>query len=102
MDALLLATKLRIPPLPPSAVRRSLLIDTLERGLPHHKLILLAAPAGYGKTTLLAQWARESRFPAAWLALDPEDDDPDRFLRYLLAAWERVRPDVRESPLGLL
>jgi ATP/maltotriose-dependent transcriptional regulator MalT len=53
MDTLLLATKLRIPPQPHRALRRARLIDALERAIPHHKLILLSAPAGYGKTTLL-------------------------------------------------
>ena len=60
------------------------------------------APAGYGKTTLLAQWAHTSSFRVAWLSLDEEDNDPDRFFRYLLAAWETVHPGIRESPLGLL
>ena len=69
---------------------------------PHYKLILISAPAGYGKTTLLAQWAQASRFPVAWLSLGEEDNDLERFFRYLLAAWENVQPGVRESPLGLL
>ena len=68
MDTLLLPTKLRVPPQPPRAVRRTRLIDALERDIPHYKLILLSAPAGYGKTTLLAQWAHASHFPVAWLS----------------------------------
>lgn len=102
MDTLLLATKLRIPTQPQRAVRRPRLLDALEQGIPHHKLVRLAAPAGYGKTTLLAQWAHASRFPIAWLAVGEEENDLDRFLRYLLAAWEQVQPGLRESPLGLL
>ena len=61
MDALLLATKLRVPPQPQRAVFRPRLIDALEHAIPHYPLVRLAAPAGYGKTTLLAQWAHASR-----------------------------------------
>ena len=102
MDALLLATKLRIPPLPRRAVRRTHLIDVLEQEVPQVPLIRLAAPAGYGKTTLLAQWAHLSRLPIAWLALDEEDNDLERFLRYLVAAWAELQPGVMDSPVGLL
>ncbi len=102
MDSFLLATKLRIPPQPHRAVRRARLIDALEHGIPDYKLTLISAPAGYGKTTLLAQWAQSSRCPIAWLSIGAEDNDIERFLRYLLTAWEEVQPGVRESPLGLL
>jgi LuxR family maltose regulon positive regulatory protein len=98
----LLTTKLRIPPPPHRAVQRDQLIDTLERGIPQYKLILLSAPAGYGKTTLLTQWAHASCFPIAWLSIDAEDNDLERFFRYLLAAWEQVQPGVGETPFGLL
>ncbi len=102
MDSFLLATKLRIPPQPHHAVPRARLLDTLERGIPDYKLILILAPAGYGKTTLLAQWAQSSRFSPAWLSVSQEDNDLERFLRYLLTAWEEVQPGVMESQLGLL
>ncbi len=102
MDNSLLATKLRIPPLPARVLQRRRLVDALERAIPRYKLVRISAPAGYGKTTLLAQWAQVSRFPVAWLSLGEDDNDLDRFLRYLLAAWEQVRPDIRNSPLGLL
>ena len=98
----LLATKTRIPLPPHRPVPRPRLIDTLERGIPHHKLILVSAPAGYGKTTLLAQWAHTSRFLVGWLSLDEEDNEIERFFRYLLSAWERVQPSIMESPLGTL
>ncbi|MGH2544366.1 MAG: LuxR C-terminal-related transcriptional regulator [Ardenticatenaceae bacterium] len=102
MEPSLLATKLRVPPRLEHVVGRARLTDALERGVPHYKLILLAAPAGYGKTTLLSQWAYASRFAVAWLSLSEEDNDLERFFRYLLAAWEEVQPGIRESPLGLL
>lgn len=102
MTSLLLATKLQIPPQPLHGVRRARLIDALERGIPHYKLILISAPAGYGKTTLLSQWAYASRFSTAWLSLSEEDNDLERFLRYLLTGWEKVQPGISESRLGLL
>ena len=102
MDSFLLATKLRIPPQPQHGVQRARLINALERGTLHYKVVLLSAPAGYGKTTLLSQWAFASRCPVAWLSLNEEDNDLERFLRYLLAGWETVQPGVSESRLGLL
>src|SRR5215211_4321415 len=102
MDLSLLATRLRIPPQTHQQVRRDRLVDDLEFHIPSYKLVLISAPAGYGKTTLLSQWARASRFPAAWLSVGKEDDDADRFLRSLVASWEAVQPDVGDSPVGLL
>ncbi len=102
MDTFLLTTKLLIPPQPYHAVRRTRLIDAIEHTIPHYKLVQVSAPAGYGKSTLLTQWARSSRFPVAWLSVSEEDNDHDRFLRCLFAAWEQVQPGIRESKLGLL
>jgi LuxR family maltose regulon positive regulatory protein len=102
MESNLLATKVRIPPQPHHAVQRPRLIETLEHGIPQYKLVLLSAPAGYGKTTLLAQWSHASRFPVAWLSLSEDDNDWERFFRYILAAWEEIDPSVKESTLGLL
>lgn len=102
MDSSLLATKLRIPPQPNHAMPRPRLIEALERGIRDYKLILISAPAGYGKTTFLAQWTHSSRFPIAWLSIGEEDNDIERLLRYLLTAWETIQPGVKESPLGLL
>jgi LuxR family maltose regulon positive regulatory protein len=101
MDTLLLATKLHIPPVR-HITRRERLVDALERNLPGHKLTLVSAPAGYGKTTLLADWAQTSQYPIAWFTIGQEDNTLDRFLRYLLAAWETIQPDVRHSPPGLM
>ena len=102
MASLLLATKLGIPPQSRHLVHRTRLVELLEREVPQRKLILVSAPAGYGKTTLLAQWARSSHFPVAWLSVSDEDNDFERFFRNMVAAWEEVRPSVRESPLGVL
>jgi LuxR family transcriptional regulator, maltose regulon positive regulatory protein len=102
MDTTLLATKLRIPSQPHRVVERARLNDALEENIPLYKLLLISAPAGYGKTTMLGAWARASRFPIVWLALGEDDNDLDRLLRYLLAGWEKIQPGVQESPLGLL
>jgi LuxR family maltose regulon positive regulatory protein len=102
MDPHLLSTKLRIPPLPHQPIRRDRLVDSIEVAFPSYKLVLVSAPAGYGKTTLLAQWAGTSRHRVAWLSIGEEDDDAERFLRHLLSAWGTVEPAVWESPPGLL
>ena len=95
----LLATKLHIPPIRPDFVPRRRLLDRLETGL-RRKLILISAPAGYGKTTLLSEWHASSRSQAlsfAWVLLDEQDNDPVRFWSYVLAALESVWPGVGES-----
>ncbi len=102
MRTFLLTTKLRIPPLSVRILRRERLLDSLEQNIPHVKFTLFAAPAGYGKTTLLTQWAHTSQYPIAWLSIDEEDNDRERFLRYLLAAWDVVQPEIRQSKLGPL
>lgn len=102
MGTIVLASKLHVPVRPHGMVPRPRLQATLEHQIVHHKLTLISAPAGYGKTTLLADWARASSLPVAWLSISGEEDDIESFLRYLLAAWEAVQPDIAETPLGIL
>lgn len=102
MASHVLETKTRIPPPPRRLVPRTRLVELLEHEAARHKLVLLAAPAGYGKTTVLAQWASESQLPVAWLSLGDDDDDIERFFRYLLAAWSNVQEGIDESPLSML
>ena len=102
MYASLLATKVQIPEYPSDFVPRGRLIKTLEQGVARHRLTVISAAAGYGKTTLLSQWARTNDTSVAWLSLSEEDDFLERFLRYLFAAWERTQPDLIKSPLGTL
>jgi LuxR family maltose regulon positive regulatory protein len=97
----LLATKLRAPRPRTRLVSRSHLVERLQVATAGH-LTLLSAPAGFGKTTLLAQWAAESATPVAWLSLEPEDNDPVRFLTYLLAAIQTHCPDLAMSIVALL
>jgi len=89
MSVTLLQTKLYVPPPRPDLVPRPRLIESLDSCLqPGAKLALISAPAGSGKTTLVAQWLgmREGRFTGAWLSLDTGDNDLARFLVYLAAA----------------
>jgi LuxR family maltose regulon positive regulatory protein len=102
VDNAFLVTKLQIPSVTRRTVNRPRLLETLEGAIPRSKLVLLAAPAGYGKTTLLSQWARSSRLPVAWLSVDGLEDDVGHFLLSLLASWEVAQPSIREGPLGLL
>jgi LuxR family maltose regulon positive regulatory protein len=93
-----LATKLYIPPPPPQAVQRPRLRERLTAGL-HRKLTLIAAPAGFGKTTLVSAWVAGCARPVAWLSLDAADSDPARFLTYLVAALRGVAADIGEGVL---
>ena len=87
----LLATKVRVPTLRPDRVARPRLRELLDEH-PHRGLVLVCAPAGYGKTVLLAEWARRDGRDVVWLSLDAADNDPIRFWRHLLAAVDQVRP----------
>jgi LuxR family transcriptional regulator, maltose regulon positive regulatory protein len=85
----LLATKLSVPPLREGRVRRARLIGLLERGL-GRGLVLVSAPAGFGKTTILSELAAQAGRPIAWLSLDEGDNDAQRLLLHLSAAIERT------------
>ncbi|HEV3289807.1 MAG TPA: hypothetical protein VG123_12500, partial [Streptosporangiaceae bacterium] len=89
----LLATKLHVPGPPPGFVPRPRLAQGLGAGLARGR-VLVCAPAGSGKTALLADWARDSGRPVAWLGLDAGDSDPARFWRYVVAALDRARPGL--------
>jgi LuxR family transcriptional regulator, maltose regulon positive regulatory protein len=102
MNSSLLATKVQIPPYTSRSVVRQQLINAIEAGLSAYKLILVAAPAGYGKTTTLSQWAHSSRFPVAWFSISAEENDLERFVRYFFKAWEQVQPGIRDSTSGVL
>jgi len=97
----LLATKLYVPRPCPHLVHRSRLIQRLWEGM-EQALILLSAPAGFGKSTLLADWLASRAIPAAWLSLEPQDNDPARFLSYLLAALQNCDPRLGLSGQALL
>ena len=101
MSSQILATKLYIPPPRPRVVLRPRLIERLNEGL-HRKLTLISAPAGFGKTTLVSQWVAACQRQVAWLSLDEGDNDPARFLTYLVAALRTVAADIGKSVLAML
>ena len=84
-------TKLFIPPLRVDRVARPRLLELLDAGS-QRPLTLVSAPAGFGKTTLLASWAAHTRLPIAWFSIDEGDNDPVRFVDYLIAALDSVLP----------
>ncbi|MEO8608621.1 MAG: LuxR C-terminal-related transcriptional regulator [Chloroflexota bacterium] len=97
----LLVTKLYIPRLRPSNISRGHLLALLDAGL-ERKLTLIAAAAGFGKTTLVAQWCSKIQDDVCWLSLDSDDNDPTRFLSYLIAALQTRRPHIAEALLAAL
>jgi len=97
----LLATKLHVPGPRPGFVPRPRLADRLDGGL-GRGLVLVCAPAGSGKTALLADWARHGRRPVAWLSLDAGDNDPARFWRHAVAALDGPCPGIGERVGPLL
>jgi LuxR family maltose regulon positive regulatory protein len=97
----LLATKLHVPRPRPGFLARPRLLERLTQGTAG-ALTLVCAPAGFGKTTLLGDWARRSRQPLAWLSLDGGDSDPARFWRYVAAALDELRPGVGQRVDALL
>jgi LuxR family maltose regulon positive regulatory protein len=101
MSTPILATKLYITRLRPNVVLRPRLIERLNEGL-YRKLTLISAPAGFGKTTLVSEWLAGSPRPIAWLSLDEGENDPARFLTYLVAALRTVAPNIGEGVLGVL
>jgi LuxR family transcriptional regulator, maltose regulon positive regulatory protein len=102
----LLSTKLAPPRPRSSLVRREALLARLDEGL-EHKLTLVSAPAGFGKTTLVSEWIascgeRQDSPSVAWVSLDEGDNDPTRFWRYIITACQAFDAPVGESALALL
>ena len=97
----LLRTKLLLPRIPERVIARPRLLDRLGDGLAR-KLILVAAPAGFGKTTALNQWLVERDADTAWISLDERDNDPTRFWAYVVAAIQTLHPEVGVRALSLL
>ena len=99
----LLASKLRRPPTRPGTIRRASLIERLARET-SRSIVSVVAPAGYGKTTLLAEWAECGGRAVAWVSVDEKDNDPKVLLTYVARALDAVQPvgrsifDVLASP----
>ena len=90
MDDTLLVTKLYIPPPCQILVLRPRLIEALSKSQTS-SLTLVSAPAGYGKTTLVSNWLRQTETPSTWLSLDEGDNDPIRFLQYFIKGSSKNR-----------
>ena len=97
----LLSTKLHLPRPRAQLVSRSHLVDRLQQGMAG-ALTLVSAPAGFGKTTLLAQWRASTCIPVAWLSLEAEDNDPTRFLSYVIAALQTLNAQMGTTALEVL
>lgn len=97
----LLATKLHVPRPRTHLVPRAHLTERLRQGV-ELPLTLVSAPAGFGKTTLLAQLLVDSNMPVAWVSLEPEDNDPTRFLSYVIAALQTLDAHIGTTALVLL
>lgn len=97
----MLLTKLHIPPAGINIVHRSTLFERLNSGL-SRKLIIVSAPAGYGKTTLISDWLNQNKIPAAWLSLDCGDNDPATFLSYLIKGIQSIHLEFGQSALKLI
>ncbi|MEZ4710134.1 MAG: LuxR C-terminal-related transcriptional regulator [Caldilineaceae bacterium] len=99
----ILATKLYVPTLRPKGVLRQRLTDRLNAGLAMgHKVTLISASAGFGKTTLVGEWIASCGRPVAWLSLDEGDSDPLRFLAYLVAALQTIWSGMGEELMAAL
>lgn len=103
----ILRTKLLPPRLHKSAIVRESLVARLEQDA-ERKVTLVVAPAGFGKTTLVNQWLRgkgamQGIAPAmAWLSLEEDDNEAERFWRYVIAAYQSLHPDIGQSVLARL
>jgi LuxR family maltose regulon positive regulatory protein len=102
MSVSLLSTKLYIPPPRAGVVARPRLSDKVLLGVNRPgSITLLSGPAGFGKTTLLSEFAAQLRQPVAWVSLDEGDNDPIRFWTYLITACQLIRDGIGESALAL-
>ena len=97
----ILATKLHIPVPRSKVVLRPRLFERLDEVL-RHKLTLISAPAGSGKTTLVSEWIAECKRPVAWLSLDEGENDLTRFVVYLVTALQTIKADIGAAVLGAL
>ncbi|OGO29474.1 MAG: hypothetical protein A2Z16_12015 [Chloroflexi bacterium RBG_16_54_18] len=99
----LLVTKLYIPPVRNNLVPRPRLVQLLNEAWQQgRKLTLVSASAGYGKTTLVSGWLGELQAKSTWLSLDKSDNDPVRFLAYLIAALQRIEGSIGENTRAIL
>lgn len=97
----MLLTKLHIPPASQNIVHRQELYEKLNIGLTR-KLILISAPAGFGKTTIVSDWIEQNKIPSAWYSIDKADNDPVEFLNYVIAGIQSIHSTFGQSIITLL
>ena len=97
----LIKTKVRTPRRHHALLRRKRLVDFIHNNI-HHKLILISAGAGYGKTSLLIDYAHDSNLPVCWYSLDANDSHVFTFIEYLVASIRERFPQFGESVLEAL
>lgn len=98
----ILRTKLYVPQPRPNTIPRPHLIEQIHSAiLANRRLILLSAPAGFGKSTLLTDWAAHSDCTLAWYSLDESDNDRTRFLTYLIASLQEIKPEIGVSAVSM-
>ena len=95
----LLVTKLYIPRLDTALLARPHLIERLNRAS-NQPLVVISAPAGWGKTTLISSWVQQAERPFGWVSLDEGDNDLARFWLHLIAALQQIQPGVGEAALS--
>jgi len=97
----LLETKLYVPSPPTTLVTRPRLVERLSKGI-KCKLVLISAPAGFGKTTLLSEWIQKNEMPVSWFSIDKSDNDPLHFFNYITAGLRTIKADIGKSTQDLL
>jgi len=96
-----LKTKLFIPQLREGLIARPRLINLINANI-NKKVCFISAPAGYGKSTLLSEWARTTELPVCWVSLDPSENDPAKFFSYLIAGVQTIWEDLGDTILNAL
>jgi LuxR family maltose regulon positive regulatory protein len=96
-----LQTKLFVPPLGSTWISRKRLIQRMDEGF-QRRLILISAPAGFGKTTLLVDWVHQRKIPVAWFSVDKADNDPLWFLTYVISGLRKLKSGTGKSALEML
>ena len=97
----MLLTKLHIPSSGQNIVHRTALFEKLNSGL-ERNLILVSAPAGFGKTTVVSDWIDQKKIPTGWFSIDNGDNDPAVFLGYIISGIQNIHADFGRSALQLL
>ncbi|MDH3566602.1 MAG: hypothetical protein OEM61_04500, partial [Desulfobacteraceae bacterium] len=97
----LIRTKFHRSPVPADHVHRPELLDLLEKDR-RRPLVLVSAPAGYGKSTLVSCWLEGCQRPSAWLSLDKSDNDLRQFLSYFVAAVQTIFPEAVRDTIALI